>query len=271
MVAENTYDVSYVRNGNIEFYAKGVSLDKARALATALGSSITLAITGDNGFQGGGQLKQAISGVRVTRSFKTGTVRDIQTRVTEALTVTTSGQEMFALSYVPLISGGNMTVTVNGSASRPDVVWDLINDTFGTPYLYITVPTLATTDAVSATYNYVRSTTNPVTVTGETPSGSVNGTNKVFTTAYDYKPGSLVVTTSVDAVSGKATVIDGGGVYFEVYHLSHDTAVALPTGTTITVDYKYSPDDNAAIPAAEDHHTHLPAYAGQAVSQPFPS
>lgn len=261
---ETMYDVVYTRSGKPEFYARGLTLDIAQTIAASLTSAgtIVLARTGSDGYQGGTTTTAAISNVRVVRSSITGTSYQTQkATTTEELVVATNGQTLFNLAHTPLLD--TMTVTVAGSSTRPNVIWQLINDQFGTPILLISEPTLTVSIPVSATYNYATAA-NHVTITGETPTGTPNGSRTTYTTAHVYYPGSVSVTTTVDSVSA-ISVIEGGGTTFEVL----GSGLPLETGTTLTVDYEYSADDDTAIPASETHTETLPTGTGTALHPPY--
>lgn len=272
MTLVQLYEVWYTRNGQPECYAKGLTLDNAQTTKASLAAAgtITLAITGNDGYQSGGKLTQAITDVRVERAVRSGDSDASVTAVTEALTVSTSGQTLFSLANTPDLNQ-TMTVTVEGSSARPDVLWKLVNsETTGTPMLLITVPFLTTTSVVSASYSY-QNLSDETTISDETATGTPDGSRTTYTSAYVYKPGSLVVTTSVSAVSA-IYVTDGGGKTFEVLAgdigYPYQTRVALPTGTVVKLSYKYSYDDNVAVPSAETHTTTLPTW-GTALHPPF--
>lgn len=272
MTLVQLYEVWYTRSGKPECYAKGLTLDNAQTLAAALTSAgtITLARTGSDGFQGGTTTTQAISNVRVERAVKSGDSDVTYSTVTTAITPV-SGQTIYALPHAVDLNHA-MTVTVEGSSTRPDVLWKLLNyDEGGTNVVMITVPFLTGTEKVSATYSY-QTVADEQTATNETATGTPNGTLTTFTSAKVYKPGSLTVVTSVSAVSS-VYLTEGGGKTFELLASEvgnkYMTRVPLDTGTVIKIGYKYSDDDNVAVPGAESHSVTLPADWGEERHPPF--
>jgi hypothetical protein len=264
---QNLYSVTYTDSeGNSQYYAKGIDLDRAQSIKTNIGNALTIAITGENGFQGGGKLQDIVSDLSVVRAPRTGTSIQTKTTVTEALTVTASGQTLFTLSNTPY--PGTITVTVAGSSARPDVIWELVNQerTGGSAMINITHPTLSVGDAVSATYQY-QTYANIITVTDESPNESPDGIRTTFSLNHVYLPGTLVVTTDVDAVSGK-TVLEGGGTIFELKLGSgtlirdYKNRIAPPSGITILASYQYALDDDTAVPASETYGGTPPVWVG---------
>ena len=255
----NFYDVIAVDDANPKnretFFARGLSLDRAQALALQLNND-GIATNTQTGLQGDSIDNRSVTAT-VVRSNRTG--ETVNEEVIESLTIAASGYEAMVTLANSFIQG-SVSVEIEGETAKVTE----INPKAGTIVLrYEDSSLISITDEASATYD-TPSTNDVLSIINENHDSDVDGTETVFELTHVYIPNTLSITTSA---TGEITIIEGGGKYVEILINS----LPIINGKTLKISYDYSLNDDTAIPAAEVFPWVPPVWVGTVRNPPFDS
>jgi len=216
----NRYSVRGIAGGQLNFFAKGIDIDRAQALKTLLEAQ---GIGGDRsasgGYYGGIQNAIAVTNVEVVREFAVGV--PATTSITDVLSLTSSSSGADGYFYFDTTQDidSGLDVAVSGVAEA-DLGYEQLTDSSFRIFRPIDLTEL--TLGVSATYNY--QTTEAAVATSQAFTDTaleINGTRTIFTTDVNYVSNTMQVT---DSASGLDSVIlnEGGGDLFELLEVVRD-------------------------------------------------
>lgn len=238
------YDVIGSVDNRIQYFGRGLTLDKAQALKTELETNgIGGARTANGGFQGAIQNAQSVSNLTVAPSSTDGLAT--LTTVGENFSVTSASSGSDGLWYFTPAQTVESLQTVVPSVTG-DYRYQLMQD--GKVGLYMT--TLTTSDTVSAVYTYYSDTAPASASETLAEDSDLDGATYIFETTYRYIPGSLTCTAEISGMR----FVEGGANLIEIWYLDGNTRTAFPSGNgDITVTYNYNPGDQETVASAETH------------------